>query len=111
MSHQRDHDDSFDDADRRPVPRLTPPTPVEPNQARRVMLDYVGARARMSTTDELLATYDDLCGTIERSRGRRADAVLKLVKAFADLVYVEAQLRDAELEAHLRDLLASRRAE
>jgi hypothetical protein len=75
------------------------------------MLDYVGARAQMSTIGELLQTYAELTDLIEGMRERGEDSPLKIMKAFADLVYVEAQLRDAELEAYLRGLLENRDAE
>lgn len=87
-----------------------PPPPVGRGHARRVMLDYVGAKAQTSTVDELLQTYAELDRLLARLRQDEEERPLKIIKALADLVYVEAQLRDAELEAYLRHLLENRDA-
>lgn len=74
------------------------------------MLDLIGARALTSTVDELIQAHAELNRLLESERQDTSAPPFKIIKALADLVYVEAQLRDNELESYLRRMLDDRDA-
>jgi hypothetical protein len=84
---------------------MNPRHPLSRDQALRIMLDYIAARTQVATVDELRSARRELDAVLVSGALDQHQGAADIVKGLSELVFVEAQLRDEDVETQLRRLL------